>query len=70
METLGSETIYTVQSKAGIMHVKSFLDPMPHLQDVQVRLPYEKLYFFTKDGTRDKSASMSIQEPVLVKGGR
>ncbi|TYS59452.1 ABC transporter ATP-binding protein [Bacillus infantis] len=70
METLGSETIYTVQNTAGVMHVKSFLDPMPHLQDVHVRLPYEKLYFFTNDGIRNRSASMSMQEPVLVKGGR
>lgn len=70
METLGSETIYTVENNAGVMNVKSVTDPLYNAENVHVRIPYEKLYFFDQKGSRNRSVTMKQTEPVLVKGGR
>lgn len=69
METLGSETIYTVQNNAGVMNVKSTDDPLYHAEIVHVRIPYEKLYFFDEKGERNRFVTMKQAEPVLA-GGR
>ncbi|MEW9672364.1 ABC transporter ATP-binding protein [Ammoniphilus sp. 3BR4] len=51
-ETLGSETIYQIQSRAGQFYVKSFLRPIELSQQVQVFIPYSDLYFFDEKGER------------------
>lgn len=70
METLGSETIYTVQNVAGVMNIKSVTDPLYGVTNVNIRIPHEKLYFFNADGERIRTIGMKQKEPLLVKGGR
>jgi sn-glycerol 3-phosphate transport system ATP-binding protein len=69
METLGSETIYTVQNNVGVMNVKSVADPLYGAELVHVRIPYEKLYFFDEKGERNRFVTMKQSEPVVA-GGR
>ncbi|MFC4323761.1 ABC transporter ATP-binding protein [Litchfieldia salsa] len=69
METLGSETIYTVKNSAGVMNIKSVMDPLYDQTLVNVIIPYEKLYFFDQNGERNRTIQMKQSEPLLVKGG-
>jgi len=69
METLGSETIYTVKNEAGVMNVKSVMDPLYDVKHVHVIIPFEKLYFFDREGERNRTVTIKRDEPVLVKGG-
>jgi len=69
-ETLGSETIYTVKTNAGVIHCKSFIEPLDSVRHVRLQIPYEKLYFFNNQGERNRSVTIKRIEPVLVKGGR
>lgn len=68
METLGAETIYTVENKVGKMNIKSFVEPLAHVQQITVVVPYEKLYYFDENGERNRAVSMERLEPVLVGG--
>ncbi|MGG0668390.1 ABC transporter ATP-binding protein [Lederbergia citrisecunda] len=72
-ETLGAETIYTVSNAAGMMNVKRFDTPIEETNDVQIAIPYEKLYFF--DGQEERIRFIEIDrtapqqpKPVLVGG--
>ena len=58
VETLGSETIYTIENKAGLMNVKSFIDPMLDISQIYVNIPYEKFYFFGEEGNRVRSVAI------------
>jgi len=70
VETLGSETIYTVENSAGVMNVKSFIDPMLDISQIYINIPYENLYFFDEEGNRIRSVSIDdfARERELVGG--
>jgi sn-glycerol 3-phosphate transport system ATP-binding protein len=70
METLGAETIYTVENVAGKMNIKSFIEPFDNIQEITVAIPYEKLYYFDEQGKRNHGAVMERLEPVLVGGAK
>ena len=52
METLGSETLYLVNSKIGQFQIKSFYAPLIGAEKIQVTIPFEKLYYFNDQGER------------------
>ncbi|WP_085991090.1 ABC transporter ATP-binding protein [Oceanobacillus senegalensis] len=73
METLGSETLYLVNSDAGTFHVKSFHNPLIGTEKVHVTIPFEKLYFFDSEGNRVctdglpfENLDVTVKEEVLV----
>ncbi|MFD1929824.1 ABC transporter ATP-binding protein [Sporosarcina siberiensis] len=70
VETLGSETIYTVENSVGVMNVKSFIDPMLDISQIHINIPYENLYFFDEEGSRIRSVSIDdfAREHELVGG--
>lgn len=59
METLGSETIYTLSNNAGKMNVKSFTAPLENSKKVNVSVPLEKIYLFNGAGNRIRSVHLS-----------
>jgi sn-glycerol 3-phosphate transport system ATP-binding protein len=52
METLGSETLYLVNSDAGQFQVKSFNTPLINTEKVHITIPFDKLYYFDSLGSR------------------
>ncbi|MCG7343201.1 ABC transporter ATP-binding protein [Sporosarcina sp. ACRSL] len=71
-ETLGAETIYTVSNVAGMMNVKSFDNPITESNNVQIAIPYEKLYFFDEQKERIRfleiDRAVSQPKPAIVGG--
>jgi sn-glycerol 3-phosphate transport system ATP-binding protein len=72
-ESLGSETIYQIRSEAGLFFAKTFLSPLERLSRVKVTrvkvtIPYERLYFFGRDGQRLNDVSVQTQRLVSVGG--
>lgn len=51
-ESLGAEQVYQLRSEAGTFFVKTFLSPYAGGVHAQVVIPYDKLYFFDRDGAR------------------
>ncbi|WP_445487680.1 ABC transporter ATP-binding protein [Niallia sp. 03133] len=68
METLGAETIYTVKNFAGKMNIKSFQTPVEKGKKAIVSIPYEKLYFFDREGVRIRHASIKKASPAVIGG--
>ncbi len=70
-ETLGAETIYQIQSKANVFHVKCFLNPIEFSNEVQVTISFADLYFFNSNGERIlmKEQGRRVLERSLVAGG-
>ncbi|WP_068677025.1 ABC transporter ATP-binding protein [Oceanobacillus sp. Castelsardo] len=73
METLGSETLYLVNSDAGQFQVKSFHNPLMNTKKVHVTIPFDKLYFFDTQGNRVYTDGLpfewrdeKVREEVLV----
>lgn len=52
IETLGSETLYLVNSDAGQFQVKSFNNPLMNTEKIHVTIPFDKLYYFDTQGNR------------------
>lgn len=68
METLGSETIYTVKNDIGTMNIKSFVAPFENVKKLFVSIPYEKMYAFDKEGNRNRSVSMEQLSSAAIGG--
>lgn len=68
MEPLGSETLYTVETRIGKMNVKSYTNPIENIKKVMVSIPYEKLYFFDQKGDRCRNVTLSKLDPVEIGG--
>ncbi|ALC83532.1 MULTISPECIES: ABC transporter ATP-binding protein [Bacillus] len=68
METLGSETIYTVKNDIGKMHIKSFIAPFENVKKIIVSVPHEKIYAFDKEGKRNRSVAMGQLNSALLGG--
>lgn len=51
-ETLGSETIYQIQSDLGTIMVKSFDQPLEEDIRIMMFIPFKDLYFFDVNGNR------------------
>ncbi|MBP2079594.1 ABC transporter ATP-binding protein [Oceanobacillus polygoni] len=64
METLGSETLYLVNSDAGQFQVKSFHAPLIDTKKVHVTIPMDKLYYFDTQGNRVFVEEIPFQTPV------
>lgn len=67
-ESLGSETIYQVRTKAGTLFVKTFLAPIERSSRVRVVVPAERLYIFDEDGNRIAEA-VDAARPLVGVGG-
>lgn len=64
-ETLGSETIYQIQSENNKVLVKSFGSPIDIGTKVSITIPNNDLYFFDETGHRMDREKMSIQEGAI-----
>ncbi|WP_339226095.1 ATP-binding cassette domain-containing protein [Oceanobacillus sp. FSL K6-2867] len=69
METLGSETLYLVNSDAGQFQIKSFQAPLIDTEKVHVTIPMEKLYYFDTQGNRICTDGVSFEGPIAETRG-
>ncbi|MCJ7840397.1 ABC transporter ATP-binding protein [Lederbergia sp. NSJ-179] len=70
METLGSETLYLLNSEVGQFQVKSYLPPLIDTEKVHVTIPAEKLYYFDERGNRIYLKKLPFERlGEVVKGG-
>lgn len=65
-ETLGAEIVYQLRSGAGPLYVKSFLKPLEQEADVYVSVPHSALYFFDRNGERNRRAKLPEAGPMAM----
>lgn len=61
METLGSETLYLLNSEVGQFQVKSYQPPLLDTEKVHVTIPTEKLYYFDGQGKRIYAEKLPVE---------
>lgn len=66
-QLLGAETVYQVQTDAGDLFVRSFLDPVDTSAVAQLFIEYNHLHFFDDKGQRVQT---TIQVPLNEAGAR
>lgn len=67
-ETLGAEIIYQLESKVGTFHVKSYLKPLEQASDVYISVPYSDLFYFDRNGVRNRETE-KVEVRRVVAGG-
>ncbi|MFD1738948.1 ABC transporter ATP-binding protein [Bacillus salitolerans] len=67
-ETLGSETIYQIETELGMFMVKSFTEPLSEGSNVSVNIRNQDLYYFDKLGNRMYDVRSEREELAVVGG--
>ena len=68
-ETLGSETIYQLQTEVGNLNVKSFSRPIEEGSRIVAHISVEDVYLFDKQGNRLKRQEEEWQKKPALVGG-
>jgi sn-glycerol 3-phosphate transport system ATP-binding protein len=68
-ETLGSETIYQIQSAIGVFLAKSYTDPIDEGMNVTLSILQHDLFFFGTDGYRIDFEFNELETKELIKIG-